>query len=301
MAHGMAGIDQFALYGEGNAPIPPEFVHIEPVSQRSRLFDWTISPHAHPGIFQIVLLHSGCGLIAAEGSERAIAPGALIVLPAGCVHAFRFAEDAEGAVLSLALDLLHDPRIAALCKRMLGDAGAPRVLALDPAAAEFARCRWLMDDLTGLLGQNRAGHLADGVAARIALLVCLVEEMGEGGAARGPAKPGDTLALRFRQMVEGDFRDGRSMADYARELGASVPTLTRACRAATGKSPARIVHDRILLEAMRSLTYSSASVNQIANDLGFSEAAYFARFFRQRAGMTASAFRRDRAWLSGPA
>jgi len=292
-----SAIDQFALFGEGNTPIAPEFVHIETVSQRSRLFDWTISPHAHPGIFQILLLHSGSGIIAAEGNESAIGPGALVMLPAGCVHAFRFAPDAEGAVLSVALDLLHDPRIAALCKGAREISGGARITAFDCASPGFARCQWLLDDLLGLLEQDRAGHLPDAVAARIALLVSLVVEAEEGAGVDAGAGRRDHLAARFRRIVESHYRESRSVAQYARELGASVPTLTRACRAATGKPPAQIVHERILLEAMRSLTYSSASISQIAEDLGFSEPGYFARVFRQRTGMTASEFRRRRAWL----
>lgn len=290
-------IDQFALFGEGNDPIPPEFLHVETISQRSRLFDWTISPHAHPGIFQILLLQRGSGIIAADGGEQAIGPGALLLLPAGCVHAFRFAPDAEGAVLSLALDLLHDPRIAALCRGVRAMAGAPRITMLDCASPAYARCQWLLDDLLSLLEQHRSGHLPDAVAARIALLVSVAEESAAGGEQTGNNKPHEHLGARFRRAVEQHFRNGRTVAEYARDLGASVPTLTRACRATTGKPPARIVHDRILLEAMRSLTYSSAPINQIADDLGFTEPAYFARFFRQRTGMTASQFRASRTWL----
>ena len=88
------------------------------------------------------------------------------------------------------------------------------------------------------------------------------------------------------------------MDSYARQLGATAVTLTRATRAVLGRAPGEVVLDRVLLEAMRSLTYSTAPVSQIASDLGCADNAYFARFFRTRSGMTASAFRHERGWFA---
>lgn len=293
-------IDQFALYGEGNDLISPEFVHIESISQRSRVYDWTISPHAHPGIFQILLLQTGSGIMATEGAEFSLSPGAIAVLPAGCVHAFRFAPDAEGAVLSVALDMFKDPRIALLCASGRQSAGAPRVAVLPEGSPALTRLSWLMDDIVALLAQDRAGALPDAAAARIALLVTLADEAcqtPDGSTALRRQSPRERLAGRMRDCVELHFRDGWSVADYARALGTTRPTLNRSCAVILGKSPAEVVHDRILLEAMRSLTYTAATVSQIAIDLGFAEPGYFARFFKQRTGLTATQFRASKGWL----
>lgn len=296
-----ANIERFALFGEDDRQVLPEFVHIESISQRSRLYDWTITPHAHPGIFQILLLHAGSGILATDGLETRLHPGAMILLPAGCVHAFRFASDAEGAVLSIALDLFNDPRISALCARALQSGGTPRVAFLPLDSAAYFRLRWVLDDISTILAQDRSGRLPDSTAARIVLLLTLAEEAcstQQGEALSRRENPRERLADRFRNLVDAHFRENWTVADYARALGTTRPTLTRACRVTFGKAPAEIVHDRLLLEAMRGLTYSSATVSQIANDLGFTEPAYFARFFKGRTGMTASAFRTNRSWLS---
>src|SRR5690606_17040358 len=105
------------------------------------------------------------------------------------------------------------------------------------------------------------------------------------------------LALRYRQLVDARFREGLDVADYARLLGASVPTLTRACRAVLDAPPGEVLRARLLLEALRDLTFTSASVAAISDRLGFSDPAYFARFFKQRTGRTASEFRRDGGWF----
>jgi AraC family transcriptional activator of pobA len=293
-------ISRFALYGERESALAPEFVHIETISQRSRLYEGTIAPHAHPGIFQLLLLEAGSGVLATDGEEARLRPGALVALPTGCVHAFRFAGDAEGWVLSVAATLLNDPRIAALCRVAAVPGAPPRWLQLDERA--HARLAWLLADLAEALAGNRSGLLADATAARLALVLALVEENQAAGERASQLRQHGgrrtLLARRFRELVELHFRGGWDVAAYARALSTTPPTLTRSCREALGKAPGEVVLDRVLLEAMRNLTYSAAPVSQIAGDLGFADSAYFARFFKARSGMTASVFRHQRAWIA---
>jgi len=300
-----ASFRHFALYGETDQPIAPEFVHIEPISQRSSLHEWTIAPHAHRGIDQLLLLTAGSGILATEGEEAQLEAGTLILLPSGCVHAFRFATDAEGWVLSLASDLLHDPRISGASPGLLSSSGGPGWLRLadfgDKGPDTLMRLEWLLADLAGVLSDDRSGVLPGPVAAQIALVLAIAGQAMQGsgaGAETVPAPRQAQLALRFRQLVELHFRDGWSVADYANRLGATAQTLTRHCRAEIGKAPGEVVLDRILLEAMRKLTYSAAPVSSIAEDLGFADTAYFARFFKARSGSTASRFRRERSWIA---
>lgn len=47
-------------------------------------------------------------------------------------------------------------------------------------------------------------------------------------------------------------------------------------------------------ETRRLLTYSSAPITQISNQLDFKDPAYFACFFRRNAGITASQYRENK-------
>lgn len=294
-------IGRFALYGEVETQIAPEFVHIEPISERSRLHEWTISPHAHPGIVQLLLVEAGGGLLATEGREAPLDPPTLVALPSGSVHAFRFASQAEGWVLSLAVPVLSDARIAAVARGSVLAAGAgPQTARID--AAQGQRLSWLLADLAGALAaqwtSGRAGVLGDGVAARIALVVALSSELlAEAPPPAAHASRRARIAAGFAALVEAHFRDGLDVSGCAARLATTPQTLTRACRESFGKPPGEVMLDRVLLEAMRALTYTAASVRQIALDLGFEDPAYFARFFKARTGMTASHFRKERAWF----
>jgi AraC family transcriptional activator of pobA len=71
--------------------------------------------------------------------------------------------------------------------------------------------------------------------------------------------------------------------------------LNRLCLKLAGKSAFDIVHDRLMLEACRKLTYAPSSVASIAYELGFQDPAYFSRAFKRHTGLTPKAFRERRA------
>ncbi|MGH8259179.1 MAG: helix-turn-helix domain-containing protein, partial [Steroidobacteraceae bacterium] len=83
------------------------------------------------------------------------------------------------------------------------------------------------------------------------------------------------------------------------ELGVSPKRLRAACVEATGKPPMRLVHERLMLEAKRLLTYTHLTVAQTAYELGFADPAYFSRFFSEHAGEPPIAFRRRTASSDG--
>ncbi|NLR70271.1 helix-turn-helix domain-containing protein [Novosphingobium sp. ERN07] len=292
----LGGFNRYALYGESGTALPPEFVHLERIFDRSSLHDWTIAPHAHPHMLQLLLIESGVAHVHGDTAMQSVEGPALIVVPAACVHAFHFEPAVEGWVFSLAADMINDPRTAGL---LTGFAHLQHTqahsLAGHPAAA--SRLNWLLTDLAE---QQRAGQAAGpGLLAQVALiLVTALQAVSQAGtpASQQAHSP---LVARFRTLVEAHYRDHWAVTAYAAALGTTASTLTRATRALTGQAPADLLHDRLLLEAKRNLAFTGASVAQIAYALGFADPAYFARFFKARSGQTASRFRHNLVWSDG--
>ncbi|GAB3387028.1 hypothetical protein GCM10027514_28270 [Azotobacter armeniacus] len=56
-----------------------------------------------------------------------------------------------------------------------------------------------------------------------------------------------------------------------------------------------MIHQRLLLEAKRNLIYTTMTVNELSDALGFNDPAYFSRFFRRLAGQSPKAFRQSAA------
>jgi AraC family transcriptional activator of pobA len=297
---------RFALFGDASVAVAPEFLHIEAISTRSSRHEWTIAAHTHPGIFQLLLLQSGSGVLVADQTTVALVPTALVALPSGSIHAFAFEEGAEGWVLSLATPLVGD---LALVNRAPGRG----IAALGSARAasgitnsQSRRLDWLMGEIAADFADHGAVHLSDVRLAMLTMLLAQCDEMllqpqGKPAPSIGPPigtqARHERLVQRFRAAVEAHFCAGWGLSRYAALLGTSTPTLTRACHSVLGRAPGEVVAARVQLEALRLLTYSALSISQIADQLGFADPAYFARFFKSRTGQTARAFREERAWL----
>jgi AraC-like DNA-binding protein len=113
----------------------------------------------------------------------------------------------------------------------------------------------------------------------------------EGGP--GQAAADSELLGRFRHAVDRQFTDTRQVDEYARQLGCSVRTLTRASLAATGRTAKQLVDDRVALEAKRLLAESDLPVAEIGARLGFREPTNFGRFFARTVGASPGQFRAE--------
>ncbi len=170
-------LQKYALYGEDAGRTAPEFLHIEPISARSRLHDWIIAPHSHPGIHQILLLEKGSGQLFADEREIALGQHTLIAIPSQCVHSFRFGPESEGWVFSFAVELLHDPRLSRGNGTSCFDGRSASVEDLAADDPALARMRWLLTDLAREFAGKKAAHLADRQVAEAALVIASAEEM----------------------------------------------------------------------------------------------------------------------------
>ena len=296
----MAGQDiaRFALYGEDSAPVAPEFLHIEDIPSRSALYDWVIAPHTHQGIFQMLMVTDGTARVRLDGVETDVGAPALICVPSSCVHAFHFGAGTQGWVLSLATGLFRDPRLLGADARHFHAAPTGHIVRLEGRAEDSARLEWLLLDIA-LRMADQHGTVPGVVISLLAVCLDIVQSCrAETDVAAQPTDRRVTLVRRFEALVDAHFRDHWGVPDYAAALSVTPVTLTRACRAITGRAPGHIIQDRLLLEAMRYLRHTAASAKQISDRLGFADPAYFARFFKARSGMTMRDFR-HRAVPSG--
>ena len=97
----------FKLYGETAAWPTPDLIHCESIPERSQLHGWEIKPHRHGDLLQLLYVQAGEAELEIEGQVRQVDRASLQVVPALCVHGFRFSCDVQGYVLSLAQPLVE--------------------------------------------------------------------------------------------------------------------------------------------------------------------------------------------------
>ena len=97
--------------------------------------------------------------------------------------------------------------------------------------------------------------------------------------------------ISFKELLENNFQNEKSVTKYASDLNLSQKQLHKATTLILGKSPKEVINDRLLLEAKRLLAHSSESVKEIAYNLGYNEPTYFIKYFRKNVGKTPSEFR----------
>ena len=101
------------------------------------------------------------------------------------------------------------------------------------------------------------------------------------------------IVWEFRDLLENNIQINRSPSFYAGRLNITVTYLNEAVNAVLGTSVSRHIQDEIILLAKRQLVYTTDSVKEIAQGLGFGDYSYFTRLFTKVAGVSPTLFRKN--------
>ncbi|HEV2563688.1 MAG TPA: helix-turn-helix domain-containing protein [Microvirga sp.] len=284
-------IPTYALYGETQDDPAADWIHCETIQARSRLHNYRILPHRHEKLFQILHLASGTAEIVVDGRSMSLTAPALVALPPMTVHGYTFSPNVQGTVLTL-----FDSRLSHVLADMDGVRETFRSVQVIRLNTHEDAARTLGADI-GSLADEFAGRRpgrSEAIQARLTLILIALHRLRGLAQGAGPPNPGRRAlqhALRFRELVDRDFRSNQPIEAYARRLGVTPPHLNRICREHLGDTALGVIHQRVILEAKRYLTFTSLSAKEIALALAFDDPAYFTRFFKQRTGFPPLAFR----------
>lgn len=224
----------------------------------------------------------GQGRITVAGVTRGYGPHNAIYLPPGTMHGY----DMLGQVFGTAVFF---PRNVDLSLP-----GEPVHFRFREAQQQ-AELNHLIDNLQRELDRHQPGmeraleHHAGLLAVWLERQMADDPELGE-----PHRRAADRLAAAYTALVERDFAARKGVAQFAAELGVTPTHLSRACKAASGRSASELLLDRVHYEARRLLAETGMPIKDVARQLGFSSPAYFTRAFQARTGSTPSAFRKNR-------
>ncbi|WP_424952490.1 helix-turn-helix domain-containing protein [Deinococcus sp.] len=99
------------------------------------------------------------------------------------------------------------------------------------------------------------------------------------------------LTRLFRLHSVGHALQRRPVGYYAELLHVTPDHLARVVGRVTGRTPGAWLQERLLIEAVRMLSFTTRPIEQIAQDLHFPTATQFSQWFRKRSGQTPSQIR----------
>jgi AraC family transcriptional regulator, transcriptional activator of pobA len=286
----------FHLYGDPPDDQAFDFIHVETIASRSSLHDWTIRAHRHRNLFQILLVERGGGEMRFEAAQLPFTSPAAILVPAAVAHGFRFEPNVTaGWVVTFTEDAavaLAD-RAGEALSRLRALAAHPIVPINDGAVQ--ARLSTLCTELFEEGSLAREGYR---VAMRglLALIAVGVARLAASRARTGTVtlQPADATVAQLRALVDEFFRREHQLGFYAEKLGMTVDRLNDHVKRATGVTAGHLIRQRLLTEAKRQLVFTTQPIQDIAEELAFSDPSHFARFFRKHTGTTPHDFRDHR-------
>ena len=95
----------------------------------------------------------------------------------------------------------------------------------------------------------------------------------------------DPIVQRFETWARGRLRQGFSLDDAASAVGASKRTLARHMERVLGRSPLSYFQSLRVERAVHLLKTESASVDEVATRVGYSDAATLRALLRRRLNM----------------
>ncbi|MCW0002101.1 helix-turn-helix domain-containing protein [Pararhizobium sp. YC-54] len=287
----MRTIPTYDLYGEKTGDSAGFWLHCETIPSRSSLHHWEIGLHRHKQFFQILYIEAGSGDAVFGDAVHAIAAPAVITVPPLSRHGFRFSKDIDGFVFTVLTS--HLKTLPADHSRFGAWLGVPRLTALLP---EHADSRYIADTLHRLAAEAAArrtgpADLCEAYLTSALRLTARVSAAGQGDE-DGEATENQRRLNRLSGLIHQHFRSHKPASFYAHALNVSPTHLNRIVKQLTGASTQALINGKLIDEAQRELLFTQVPVQEIGFRLGFSDPAYFSRFFLTRTGLSPRQWRR---------
>ncbi|MFE1198019.1 helix-turn-helix domain-containing protein [Streptomyces olivaceoviridis] len=281
-AAGDVPLHRLEVAGPGDPPFAAgSFEAVGPLSRWGR-------PHRHT-FYEIIHVSSGSGTHVVDLARWPVRPPRLAVVLPGQVHHWEGGRGPEGTLALFTDDFLVDHPGDREVLRRLGERGW---FALD--AEQDRSVGRLMAELVAEHRQRASGHesvLRSLLHVLVVRAARLPRHAGDGRDARVLGRPA-AVAEEFTRLIARPEAAGWTVRECAGRLGVTPGYLTQAVRAATGRPPGRLLIEARVYQAQQLLAHTRLSVRQVAARTGFTDPAYFSRFFRRETGSSPGDFRK---------
>lgn len=242
-------------------------------------------PHRHD-YYQIIILDKGSAVHRIEFDTYEMSAGSISVLFPKQFHQITFSDDAQGHIIMFCDELF--------CSAVLKKELSAYNISLQQRLNHITLPAGDYDSIGKVVLQIKELYenisIAKKEQIKFYIKIALLQLM-ELGTDREPSRAETEEAntyLRFRDLVEEQFRTCRTVQNYAEQLGITTKKLNAICHQYTGETALMVVHQRTLLEIKRMLVFFDYPLKEIAFDLGFDSQSALNKFIASKANCTPS-------------
>lgn len=272
-------------------------IHYDKLDNLAVFFGRNMPVHRHAQYLQIHYIDRGVINFHIDDKLYQVTGPACFLTPPSVPHSFQSEKDAGGHVLTIHQSVVWQLMKDGLEQQIRGD--LREGICIERASlnadqrAQWTRLAQTLRNIRAEWSQQLpAKNLAMDCLVRLLLIriARLSHKQVESVAINN-----DDLKLfhRFSDLIEEHYREHWHLPRYTSELGISESRLNQICQRISARSPKKLIHDRIIQETKRLLTFSNLSSSEICYALGFGDPAYFSRFFKKHTGSTTQEYRKE--------
>jgi len=269
-------------------------IHYECLENLAEFFGRNMPFHHHDRFYQLHVILDGTVRVNLDETNYLVEGPMLFLTPPTIPHAFITEKSAKGHVITVKQQLVWK-----LMQTMLPTGWNSNnfitkqlCIALFPAKNEHAADLLQLFTLMAREGKNTGIEHQLAFSAILQLILINVMRLSDQCQPQQKTRKEDIRIFHhFNELIEKYYQEHYTLTKYASMINITEPRLNEICRRLSGRPSKRLVTDRLVQEACRLLSLSSASITEIGYQLGFKDPAYFARFFRKNMKVTAGQYR----------
>ena len=287
----LKSVPTYELYGEKSDEKPDFWLHCETIFSRSSLHQFEIKLHRHDNFYQFLYIESGQGSVFLEHATLQFTGPCAILMPPDFSHGFAFSRDIIGhitTILQPEMPVLQDGRSSA------DWLNKPQLVLMHNASESVqsylaATVRLIYEEFSAR--NHLRNHMLETHLTSALLMVGRHAVKAHSEWAGFGASQNERRMERLLELIRRHFREHLPVGFYAEALHLTPIHLNRVTREITGQTVQELLSAQLIEAAKRELVAMPHSVQTISYNLGFSDPAYFSRFFLRETGQTPRQYR----------
>lgn len=235
--------------------------------------------------YTMILCFEGGSIRSVNQHDYIIEKKSIQLLPPGVIHSFGDSHEINGYyVLLFNKDFIDIPEVMNFHNENFDN------LTLD--VNSFNKMKSFYEDIDFELKEKEINYITC-VKNILSQMLIFLKRSKQKLQVVAPKSTSDLISEQFLCLIEKNFYEKKSVAEYASLIGLSSKHLSETVKKNLGESALFFIHKRIIKEAKYLLVYSNKNIYNIAILLNFQDASQFTRFFKRKMGIPPKRYRID--------